>query len=203
MYSTRFGAFVNNPNLQPERSHYSQIGIDDIIFDTKVVVNAFYAKITNAITSVPLSATVSESENVGVAKHQGFEIELSRKLLPTLDGGINFSDLIRQELSGGAVLTDTPGQKLFAYLDWHPLPRLELVPDVDMESKRWLQNAVNNLVYYRGGSFTLVDVKAAYAPIDRVKVELGVTNLMNRNYAISDGYAAPGREYFLNVRVNF
>jgi iron complex outermembrane receptor protein len=202
MYSTRFGTFVNNPALLPERSHYTQIGIDDVIFDTKVVVNAFYAKITNAITSIPLSATVSESENVGTARHQGFEIELSRHLLPTLDGGVNFSDLIRQELTGGAILTDTPGQKLFAYLSWHPLPRLELIPDVDMESKRWLQNNVNNLVYYRGGSFTLVGLKAAYNPVDPVKIQVGVTNLTDRNYAMSDGYNAPGREYFMNVRVN-
>jgi outer membrane cobalamin receptor len=62
---------------------------------------------------------------------------------------------------------------------------------------------VNNLVYYRGGSFTLVGLKAAYTPIDRVKVELGVTNLMDRNYVIEDGYNGPGREYFLSVRVNF
>jgi iron complex outermembrane receptor protein len=203
MYSTRFGTFVNNPDLQPERSHYSQIGVDDTLFGTKVVVNAFYAKITNAITSVALTPTVSESENVGAARHSGFEIELSRPLLSTLDGGVNFSDLTRVELSGGAVQTDTPGQKLFAYLDWRPLPRLEVVPDVDVESKRWLQNAVNNLVYYRGGSFTLVGLKAAYTPIDPVKVEVGVTNLMDRNYVIEDGYNGPGREYFLNVRVNF
>lgn len=30
MYSTRFGTFVNNPDLQPERSHYTQVGIDDV-----------------------------------------------------------------------------------------------------------------------------------------------------------------------------
>jgi iron complex outermembrane receptor protein len=203
MYSTRFGTFVNNPDLQPERSHYSQIGIDDTLVDTKVVVNVFYAKITNAITSVAISPTVSESENVGAARHSGFEIELSRHLLATLDGGVNFSDLNRVELSGGAVQTDTPGQKTFAYLDWRPLPRLEVVPDVDIEGKRWLQNAVNNLVYYRGGSFTLVGLKAAYTPIEHVKVELGVTNLMDRNYVIEDGYNGPGREYFANVRVNF
>lgn len=167
------------------------------------MVNAFTAKITNAITSVALTPTISESENVGSARHQGFEIELSRHLLSNLDGGVSFSDLTRVELSGGAVQTDTPGQKLFAYLDWHPLPRLEVVPDVDLESKRWLQSAINNLVYYQGGSFTLVGLKAAYSPIDPLKVELGVTNLMDRNYVIEDGYNGPGREYFLNVRVNF
>lgn len=203
MYSTRFSTFLNNPNLRPERSHYTQIGIADTVLDTRVVVNAFVAKITDAITSVALSPSLSESENVGAARHQGFEIDLSRQIVPTLDGGVNFSDLIRVELSGGAIQTDTPGQKLFAYLNWHPLPQLALVPNVDVESKRWLQNAVNNLVYYRGGSFTLVGLKASYQPVERVTMELGSTNLMDRNYVIEDGYHGPGRQYFLNLRVSY
>jgi iron complex outermembrane recepter protein len=97
--------------------------------------------------------------------------------------------------------TDTPGQKLFAYLDWRPTPKLALVPNVDIESQRWLQSWMNNLVYYRGGSFTLVDIKGSYQPLEPVKIELGVTNLMDRNYVIEDGYNGPGREYFVNLRV--
>jgi iron complex outermembrane receptor protein len=203
MYSTRFGSFINNPNLQPERSHYSQIGVADTMFDTKVVVNAFYARITNAITSVAISPTVSESENVGVAKHYGFEIELSRQFLPGLDGGINFSELIRTEVSGGAILTDTPGQKLFAYIDWYPIPQLAIVPNVDYQSKRLLQNAVNMQVYYHGGAFTLTGIKASYKPIDPLTIELGVNNLMDRDYVMYDGYNGVGRQYFANVRVSF
>jgi outer membrane cobalamin receptor len=42
-----------------------------------------------------------------------------------------------------------------------------------------------------------------YRPVDPVKIEVGVTNLMDRNYVFGDGYNAPGREYFMNVRVNF
>jgi hypothetical protein len=47
-----------------------------------------------------------------------------------------------------------------------PLPKHAAVPDVDLGRKRWLRNAVNNLVYYRGGSFTLVGLKAACVPGD-------------------------------------
>jgi iron complex outermembrane receptor protein len=202
MYSTRFGTFINNPNLRPERSHYTQIGIADTVFGTHLAINAFLAKITNAITSVAISPTVSESENVGAERQQGFDVELSRQLLPTLAGGLNFSDLIRVELSGSSVPTDTPGQKLFAYLEWHPLPQLAVVPNVDLQSRRWLQNAVNNLIYYRGGSFTLVGLKAAYQPVPTLTLELGSTNLLDRNYLIEDGYNGAGREYFVNVRVD-
>jgi iron complex outermembrane receptor protein len=201
MYSTRFGTFVNNPDLRPEQSHYAQIGIADTLFGTRVVVNAFLAKIDNAITSVALTPTVSESQNIGAERHEGYEIELSRQLLPSLSGSINFSDLVRVELLGGTVQTDTPGQKLFAYVDWRPTPKLALVPNVDIESKRWLQSSVNNLVYYRGGSFTLVGIKGSYQPIEPLKIELGVTNFMDRDYVIEDGYNGPGREYFVNLRV--
>jgi iron complex outermembrane receptor protein len=203
MYSTRFGSFINNPNLKPERSHYTQIGIEDTLFDTRVVVNAFVARITDAITSVALSPMVSESQNVGAARHQGFEIELSRNLLPSLSGGMNFSDLVRVQLSGGAIATDTPGQKFFAYLDWHPIPQFSVVPNVDTESKRWLQNAVNMQAYYRGGSFTLIGLKASYKPVEPVTIELGATNLADRDYVIEDGYNGTGREYFLNLRVTY
>ncbi|HVN41306.1 MAG TPA: TonB-dependent receptor, partial [Steroidobacteraceae bacterium] len=95
MYSTRFGTFVNNPDLQPERSHYGQIGIADTWAGTNVVVNAFLARVDDAITAVAVSPTVSENKNVGSERRSGFEIELSRKLLATLDGGINFSYLDR------------------------------------------------------------------------------------------------------------
>jgi hypothetical protein len=52
------------------------------------------------------------------------------------------------------------------------LPRHAAVPDVDLARKRWLRNAVNNLVYYRGDSFTLVGLKAACAPQRRARVLL-------------------------------
>jgi iron complex outermembrane receptor protein len=203
MYSTRFGTFQNNPDLQPERSHYVQAGITDQLAGTHVVANVFYAVIADAITSVPLSPTKSENQNTGQERQIGYEVELSRALLPSLQGRIDYSYLSRVEVSGGAVPTDTPSAHLLAYLDWRPWARLSVVPNLDLIGRRWLQNAVNQTVYYHAGSFALLGLKGAYRPLESVVFEIGATNVADRNYVIEDGYNGPGRQYFANVRVSF
>jgi iron complex outermembrane recepter protein len=200
MYSTRFGTFRNNPDLKPERVHYGQIGVSDTPLGTRVSLNAYLARIDDAITAVALSPTLSENQNIGAARHTGLELEMSRAMAQTLSGGFSYSYLARDVVAGGGVLTDTPDSKLFVYFNWHPIPALEIVPNLDVEGRRWLQNAINNTLYYRGGSFTLLNVKASWQPVPSWKVEVGVTNLADRNYATADGYHAPGREYFANIR---
>lgn len=209
MYSTRFSTFKNNPDLQPERSHYAQIGVKDTLAGTQVAVNVFFARIDDAITSVvlppdpqnPQAPAVSQSQNIGAERQAGYEIELSRALLPQLSAGINYSALSRVELSGATVPLDTPSRRLFAYLDFHPLPQLAIIPSIDMEGPRWLQGAVNPALTYHTGSYAVAALKASYAPFESFSVDIGATNLLDRNYVIEDGYHAPGREYFANVRV--
>jgi iron complex outermembrane recepter protein len=203
MYSTRFGTFQNNPDLQPERSHYVQAGIVDVVYGINVVANVFYAKVVNGIVAVPLSPILSENQNVGDERREGYELELSRQLVASLKAGLNFSTLNREVLAGNTVPTDTPGHKFFAYLEWRPIEQLLIVPTVDIEDKRWLQSAVNNTVYYQGGSFTLLNVKAAYQFLANATFEIGTTNLSDRNYVVEDGYHAPGRQYFANLRWTF
>ena len=203
MYSTRFGTFVNNPDLRPERSHYAQAGIDDSVYGTHAVVNAFYVRVVDGIVSVPLSPAISESENVGVERRYGYEVELSRRMLPTLEVSMNYSDLVREVLDGAYVPTDTPGRKFVAFAQWHPIAQLTIVPSLDIESKRWLQSAVNATVYYRGGSYSLFNAKAVYEFYPGATFELGSSNISDRNYAIEDGYHAPGRQYFANLRVKY
>ena len=116
---------------------------------------------------------------------------------------MNFPGLTRVVDGGNTVPTDTPNHKFFAFVEWRPIQQLAIVPSVDIEDKRWLQSAVNNTVYYRGGSLTLLNVKAAYQFLPDAMFEVGTTNLSDRNYVVEDGYHAPGRQYFANVRVTF
>jgi iron complex outermembrane receptor protein len=203
MYSTRFNTFVNNPDLQPERSHYFQVGVSDNLGGTVLVANLFYARVVNGISTIGVSATQSENINGGVEKRYGYELEASRQLLESLKLGANFSSLKRVVESGAVEPTDTPDHKLFVFAEYHPLAPLALVASVDLEDKRWLQSAVNSTFYYQGGSFTLFNAKAAYSFTPKLSAEFGVNNLTDRNYVIEDGYHAPGRQFFANVRAKF
>jgi iron complex outermembrane receptor protein len=203
MYSTRFGTFQNNPDLQPERSHYVQAGVADTVYGNQIVANVFYARVVDGIVAVPLSPTLSENQNIGEEKRTGYEIELSRRFLKSLKAGLNYSDLKREILGGNTVATDTPSHRLFAFAEWRPIEQLLIVPTIDIESKRWLQSAFNNNVYYEGGSFTLLNLKVGYQFTPQAMFEVGTTNLSDRNYVIEDNYHAPGRQYFANLRVTF
>jgi iron complex outermembrane receptor protein len=201
MYSTRFGTFVNNPDLQPERSHYLQAGISTTYLETRITADVFLARISDEITAVALSPTVSTDRNVGTGRNSGFEFDLKRNLIPdVLDVGFNYSYLVRTFLEGGGVPTDTPAEHFFAFATWHPLPAFSVTPTFEVEGRRWLQNAVNATVYYRSGAYTLVGLKAGWQPTDQISFEMGVKNLTDRDYLVEDGYNGPGREYFMNLR---
>ncbi len=58
MYSTRFSTFINNPELQAERSHYGQAGVVDTLAGTHVVANLFLVRVDHAIDAVGLTPTV-------------------------------------------------------------------------------------------------------------------------------------------------
>ncbi len=100
-------------------------------------------------------------------RREGYELEVSRNLVASLSAGVDYSDLVRVVEGGGVVPTDTPSHKLFAYVDWRPAHNWQIVPSVDTESRRWLQSAVNSLIYYQGGAFTRVDMKVSYQPVPR------------------------------------
>jgi iron complex outermembrane receptor protein len=208
LFSSRFGTFTGNPNLGPERSLNWETGIADTVLGTHIGLNLFYDRVTSAIESVgvifpaPIGAT-TQNRNIGTEIHQGFEIEASRAVLPNLEVGGNYSYLDREIRNNVQVSTDLPRHKLFLYADWTPLEKLTISANIEYESKRTLQNAVITTRYYRGGDFVLTNVKASYEILTGTSIEGGITNLLDANYAIADGYHSPGRGYVFNVRTSF
>jgi hypothetical protein len=114
--------------------------------------------------------STSESENVGSARHQGFEIELSRHLLSNLDGGVSFSDLTR-----------VGGTDRHSRAEIIRLPRLASAAMTRGRARRGpgeqalVAEHDQQSGLLSGGSFTLVGLTTAYNPIGPLKVELGVT----------------------------
>jgi iron complex outermembrane receptor protein len=208
LFSSRFGTFTGNPDLGPERSLNWETGIADTVLGTHIGLNLFYDRVTSAIESVgvifpaPIGAT-TQNRNIGTEIHQGFEIEASRPVLPTLELGGNYSYLDREIRNNVQVSTDLPRHKLFLYANWTPFETLTISANIEYESKRTLQNAVITTRYYRGGDFVLTNVKAKYEILTGTSIEGGITNLLDANYAIADGYHSPGRGYVFNVRTTF
>lgn len=207
MFSSRFGTFDGNPYLRPEESTNFETGVTDTIDQTHLGATIFYSRVTNAIEAVnvniPGLGIESQDQNVGNEIHTGFELQASRQVLKTLELGGNYSYLLYKILNDTAVATDNPANKLFLYANWKPLEDLSVVPNFEFESKKWLQSAANANYYYRGGDFAIANLKIAYQLRNDLQVEAGVKNLFDANYRIEDGYNAPGRSFFTNVRLTF
>jgi iron complex outermembrane receptor protein len=208
LFSSRFGAYTGNPYLQPEKTINWEIGIADQVAGLHWGVNLFDSRIRDAIEGVgvvfpaPVGATTQE-RNVGTETHQGFEVTLSSHVLPEVELGGNYTYLERAIHTTGIVATDTPKHKLFVYANWTPLPSLLITPSVEYDSKKWLQGAIVTTYYYRGGDFVRADLKATYQLADNWSVDAGVRNLFDANYEVEDGYHAPGRNFFADMRARF
>jgi iron complex outermembrane receptor protein len=209
MYSNKFGTATGNPYLQPEKTIYWETGVADTVKDVHVGVNAYYARILQAIESVGVTVpvnnvptAVTQNQNVGTEIHKGFEVESSTQLLKTLEVGGNYSYLLRQVTDYVTMATMTPMHKLFLYADWKPVEALSVVPSVEVSSKRWLQSS-SGTQFERSGDYALVNLKAAYDLTSYIQVEVGARNLTDQNYQTDFGYNAEGRSYFTNLRVTF
>lgn len=207
MFSSRFGQATGNPDLSPEKSVNTEIGVADTYARVHYEVNLFHSLLRNGIESVPVSfpapvGNTTQSQNVGTEVHQGAELSLRTRMLSSLDVGGNYTYIDYRIKTPGFVAADVPKHKLFAYAQWRPLNHLEVVPSIEVSSSRWLLVS-GGTTYYRGGEMAIGNLRASYLLPFGAAVDVGVNNIADANYEIEDGYHAPGRNYYLNLRFQF
>jgi len=57
--------------------------------------------------------------------------------------------------------------------------------------------------YINIGSYALLNFRADYAFTENFSAAVGVTNLLDQNYELSDGFPEPGRQFYATGRVRF
>ncbi|MDR3369347.1 TonB-dependent receptor [Rhodoferax sp.] len=212
-YSFKLGSALYNPALEPETASNMEIGIRSKPWQGAVAQAAvFHSRIEDAIQSVVVTAanqcasgptpnvTCNQMQNVGTARHEGIELSLEQQWR-NWSAGVNYTYMDRVNISNPAIpLTDTPRHKLFAHLGWKPANAWEFEGTVDSEDGRTVTYGNG---YTRLGGFTLLGAKALWKPRKDTSIELGVANLLDQNYELSDGYPMPGRTFFANMKYSF
>lgn len=203
-YSGRFGTAVPNPDLDVERSTNYQVGISEkMLSNLRVDAALFYNDITNMIQSVrvPNSACTSppcsQAQNIGKVAAQGFELGLTSALTQTLELGGNYTYIDRQNKTNSEKLTNVPRSKFMAYAKWAATSQLNVVGDVEYNSKRYTDNT------RVAAGFGLANAKLSYALQKDVTLEAGVNNMFDRNYAYTEGFYEEGRNFFAKLNYSF
>jgi len=206
-YSAGLGTAVPNPNLNVERSINYQLGISEKL-TSKVRVDAaiFYNDITDMMQNVqlgiicPSGNACNQMQNIGKVSSKGIELGLTAAVTNTLELGGNYTYLDRKNKTDSKLLTDAPAHKLFAYAKWAATPSMNVIGSAEYNSKRYSNS--DDASRYAAG-FSLVNAKLSYTLQKDVTLEAGVNNLLDRNYAYSEGYYEEGRNFFANMNYRF
>lgn len=201
-FSSRFGGATSNPWVKPERSRNIELAIkDQIIPRLAGSVALFHNKVDDAIESVTLLpphpyAGQSQSQNVGEATYKGVELGLTATPIDTLEIGANYTYIdtkVKRPNAPDVRLDSTPRNKSFIYAKWQPIPKLTVIPALELSDSRSTGT----------GSYELLSLKIAYQIIKHWEVSLTGRNLLDRNYEASPGYPQEGRNFLLSTRVQF
>lgn len=205
-YSYRMGKAIPNPDLKPEKAITYQLGYQGLP-GGRFALNAalFYSDIRDFIQLATvadpddLSATTGQNRNVGKVENYGFELGLSGELLSTLEAGVNYTFLERNNRSNDDKLTSTPDHKLFSYLRYQPQRWLSLQTDLSYYSKSYSSSDGVRIA----DEFIVVNGKVEIEPRKDLVIEAGINNLFDSDYAYDEGYPEPGINFFGNICYRF
>lgn len=208
-FSSRFGGVLSNPWLDPERALNLEIGLADTIFSKlHTEINLFHSTIDDAMQSVSVmynGRSYSQTQNIGEETLKGVEVVLSAMVTETVELGGNYTYIdtsIDHPDRPDLQITGAPRHKVFLYGKWSPWEQLHIIPSIEYADQRWSLTA-DNAAYVETGDYTLVNLKVGYQLTPQW--DLGVTgrNLLDKNYALSDGYPEEGRSFLLTARYQF
>lgn len=202
-FSYKMGTALPNPDLDPEVSINYEVGYKHTFLDRLTVEgNVFYNDISDYILMVTVpdpddpNATLEQNQNVGEVDQYGVELGFSGTIIDSLSAGVNYTYLHYDNKDSEDELTNTPEQKVFAYLEYTPLERLSLLASLQYETSRYSSSDGER----ETDDFTLLGLKASYEFVEGFTIEAGVSNLLDEDYEYDEGYPEPGRTFFANFR---
>lgn len=203
-YSQRLGTYIENPDLQAEKSINYEIGYQGQPWQGANVNSAiFYSDISNKIQSVAdVEGILKQMQNIGEVRSSGFEFGITDALTSWLDLGANYTYINLENVSNSPNaakrrLTNVPKNKFTAHAVIHPTESIDVIAFVEHNSDRWASDTVEL------SEFTTLNLKLAYQLKENIAFDAGVNNINDKNYSLADGFPSAGRIWFINASYQF
>ena len=214
-YSSRFGDYILNPDLDAERSTTYEIGTDwAFVEDQHAKVALFYTKtkdyiasvsgLTNTNSSLGCTGTnCKQMQNFDQEEHKGAEVSLNSQWNEQLRSTVSYTyidaTIEDSKTANAKYTTDTPKHSYYASLTYSPIHSVDITPIVRHEGKRYSTVSGSE----ESSSYTVADIRVAYRPIKDLELAIGIKNLFDEYYYYNNGYAQEGRNYYANARYSF
>lgn len=194
--------FVPNPNLQPEESRGFDVGVEQSLWDDRLVVDLtlFHNRITDLIDGAGNTAV----NLPGVTTVRGVEVALNAEPLEglTFDGQYTFT--LAQD-PNGAQLIRRPRHTAslnagYVFLDGRATVDLGMNYNGDQQDFQF-SNFFANRQRVTLDSYVKVDASVAYRITDRVEVFGRIENLLDQDYQDVFGFSNPGIGAFAGLKI--
>ena len=204
------GSNLPNPDLESETSINYELGAQDTVAGlVKIKSNLFINAITDYIASIKTGTKVTnysnklvdqtQNRNIGRINRYGYEFEALMPIGDTVETGFNYTFIYNDNLSSTDQITDIPKHKLFAYGKVTPVKALSIFASAEYDTKRF--SSTDGTTF--ADDYVVVNTKISLEAMKDLMLEAGINNLLDRNYALSDGYPEAGRNYFFQARYRF
>jgi iron complex outermembrane receptor protein len=133
-------------------------------------------------------------QNTGKAEFKGFELTADYAFAKWANLSANYSYIERENLSNPELFfTNVPNHKVWANLKATPVKNLEINLNAEYDSERY-STSYGTVA----GAFDLYNLHVSYN-LKRFTIFTGIQNLLDENFAYTEGYPAPGRNGFVKI----
>jgi iron complex outermembrane receptor protein len=200
-YSYKMGTAIPNIDLKAEKATNYEIAYAGTLLEKITVRPAiFYNRINDAIQMVDnVLPGISQMQNTGTADFFGGEFTETCNVTKKLTTSINYTYIVRRNLTNPDIkFTDVPEHKIFASVLYKPVDRIEVSLSGEYDSKRY-STSYGNIA----PGFAVFNTRIAGRVWKYLFIELGMNNIFDRNYYLSEGYPEEGRNYYGSLIFKF
>jgi len=201
-----YGAYLPNPNLQPETDLGWEAGVSQPLWDGRITPNFtyFYNDVHNDIANVELPDENYINENVAEVVSQGFEAGLKVRPISTvfLDVDYTYTHIHVDNDITPEPLLRRPRNYFVATGTWNPVAPLTLTLGANWVIDRMDYDAISGLPTTEPDYFVL-RAGATYRINDHVSIWIRGENLTDCNYQPASGYYAPSIAGDGGVKISF
>lgn len=206
-------------SLKPETARGWEAGIDQSLLggrlqggltyfsrrtDNLIDFESCFVAVPPAQCSIPSVATAGGFYfNVGKTRVTGWEAQIAAHITDTLSVTANYTNMDSKDLLTNLALQRRPRDNASAILTWAPEANWSVGGSVNYVGSQIDQYDTSTTppTPFPNRGHTLVNLFGKY-DFERWEIYARVENLFGQHYEPLIGYGAPGRTYFVGVRVN-
>ena len=198
-----YGPTYGDINLKPEKSKGYDAGIDQELFDKKILLSVtyFHTKIDDLIDYDPVTYVCY---NVGKVKTEGWETGFSVKPVTWLSFDVHYTyteakNEDEKDANNGKYLRYRPQHAGGASLNIKPLEKLNVNLNAQYVEKRYREKDNSESM----PAYTLYNLVASYDVMEWLKIFGRVENLTDKKYQSVYKYGEPGIGFYGGVKLTF